>query len=171
MRGTGQTIFLLCNLAIMGCLLWTLVKRRRSSSEQEASGTTSPTEGRRSPTSTLCSTLGSTSTTPTEKDMHRPILLLFLCISLLLTIRGGFGVAQGVVWDLNYYNAAIYNDQGFLSSYVVEETLLATLPEWTSCMALIASGVLGWRMQRREGEGEVGVGGKDIEAGKEGDVI
>ncbi|PWN20497.1 hypothetical protein BCV69DRAFT_277712 [Microstroma glucosiphilum] len=176
MRGTGQAIFLLCNLAIMGCLVWTLRKRRRSeslsSNEMENSGTASPT-GERSATSTLCSALGSSSSSTTsttisssKKDVHRPILFLFLGISFLLTIRGGFGVAQGVVWKLNYYNAEIYDQRGFRSSYVIEETLLATLPEWFSCMALIASGMMGWRTQKREAEGEVGQDARDLEAAK-----
>ncbi|SPO30983.1 uncharacterized protein UTRI_05380_B [Ustilago trichophora] len=68
-----------------------------------------------------------------------PTLLLLLLTWPFLAVRGGFGVAQALLPDLNYFNSEVYDANNLTAQFVTEESCFVTMMEFISAAILTAT--------------------------------
>lgn len=131
MRAAGQAIFLAVNTALLGCLAATIHQHRHHRHDHKTAqiGDT--------PRDEKVEEEPNASSRPRRWYAH-PTLLLLLLTWPFLAVRGGFGVAQALLPDLNYFNSEVYDANGLTQQFVIEETCFVTMMEWISA-AILAS--------------------------------
>jgi len=68
-----------------------------------------------------------------------PTLLIFLVICPLLLIRGLYGVMSCAIPVFNSFDLNNYGETGIITSFVINEYIMGTTMEWTSCALLMAT--------------------------------
>lgn len=132
MRAAGQAIFLVINI-LLAIFLLLSVKQ-----DQNPAGTlpTVWTRFLRVP-----ATFGAVdaSVRPAMNRISPDLLVLILAWPPLI-IRGIFGLLQPLIDPINYASPAAYESIiGLTKTFVIVETVLSTLPEWTACCLLCST--------------------------------
>ncbi|KAJ6529089.1 hypothetical protein DFH09DRAFT_1327527 [Mycena vulgaris] len=108
-RTAGQAVFLACNALLLIAILLTIRTNLRRGDRSQRK--------RRVP------------------RVH-PTLILILLAWFPLMVRGTFGILQGAIFQLSYFNPDNYTAAGFKPSFTVIEYGLGVLPEFLTCVLL-----------------------------------
>nr|GAT51314.1 predicted protein [Mycena chlorophos] len=117
LRTSGQSVFLACNVALLGIILATMWNDRKARMEKAATQ-------RDGNGTVLCG-----------QEYHKTLVVL-LITWLPLIVRGVFGVLQSADFNLSYFDPNNYGPHGFSDHFTLVEYIMGVTMEWVSCVLL-----------------------------------